>query len=128
MSGCDEADALAGGFAPTGEMLENLSETEHLRWCGFHYAMGWSPMDESTLRARGAEYAARLNAGLDADIRITKDMKARKHACLIPWEKLDWLSELEYQLTGRQVDYKQIDRNNVLALPELLRRGEEGAL
>ena len=29
---------------PQGELLENLAKTEHLRWCAFHYAMGFRPM------------------------------------------------------------------------------------
>ena len=41
------------------------------------------------------------------------------HACLIDWEDLDDLSERESQVTGKPVDYKQMDRNNVLTLAQL---------
>ena len=43
------------------------------------------------------------------------------------WEELDRLSEEENRATGRNVDYKQIDINNVLALPKLLRAEEDAA-
>ena len=47
-------------------------------------------------------------------------MLGRTHACLVPWEELDALSARENAITGDQVDYKAMDRNNVLALPEIL--------
>ena len=28
-------------WPPEGELLENLSRTEHLRWCAFHSVMGY---------------------------------------------------------------------------------------
>ena len=42
-------------------------------------------------------------------------------------EKLEELSARESAVTGHAVDYKQYDINNVLALPRLLRAGEESA-
>jgi hypothetical protein len=48
-------------------------------------------------------------------------VEKRKHACLIPWEALDGLSDRENSVTGGQVDYKQMDRNNILALPNVLK-------
>lgn len=45
----------------------------------------------------------------------------RLHACIIPWDGLDALSERENAVTGGHVDYKAMDRDNVLALPALLR-------
>ena len=55
-----------------------------------------------------------------------KDGEERTHACLIPWDALDALSARETALTGHRVDYKQMDINNVLTLPRLLRAEEEG--
>lgn len=46
------------------------------------------------------------------------------HACLTPWEALGDLSGRENRVTGGDVDYKALDRNNVLAVPELLRQAE----
>ena len=57
--------------------------------------------------------------------RIGKDMPKRLHSCLIPWEELDALSAAENAVTGGSVDYKQMDRNNVLTLPALLNSAKE---
>ena len=59
-------------------------------------------------------------AGKQLGFRISKNREERKHACLIPWEDLDALSAEENRVTGRNVDYKQVDINNVMALPKLL--------
>ena len=56
-------------------------------------------------------------------IRIGKNLAAKTHACLIDWEDLDALSARENEVTGGQVDYKAMDINNVLAVPEVLRAG-----
>ncbi len=58
-------------------------------------------------------------------IKLSKNAEERTHACLIDWDALDELSARESAVTGREVDYKQIDINNVLTLPRLL-RAEEG--
>ena len=47
-------------------------------------------------------------------------MEKRIHACLIPWDQLDQLSARETEVTGKPVDYKQMDRNNILVLPDIL--------
>ena len=65
--------------------------------------------------------------GSTKKIKIAKDTQARRHACLVPWSDLDELSERENGLTGRNVDYKQLDINNVLELPHLLQVQEEAA-
>jgi hypothetical protein len=44
------------------------------------------------------------------------------HACLIPWDDLDGLSRRENAVTGGSVDYKSLDTDNVLAMPDILRR------
>ncbi|MBR6357876.1 MAG: hypothetical protein IKR99_06930, partial [Lachnospiraceae bacterium] len=46
-------------------------------------------------------------------LRIGKDPIHRQHACLIGWEELDMLSKKENDITGGNVDYKQMDRDNV---------------
>ena len=38
-----------------------------------------------------------------------------------PWDQLDALSQRENAVTGGQVDYKAMDRDNVLAMPDILR-------
>ena len=107
-------EILADGWKPSSEQLRNLGETEHRRWCAFHYSMGYRPMSREEMKHR-----ARLG------LRVSKDQETRSHACLIPWEKLDELSAFETGLTGESVDYKQLDINNVLAIPKLLRAEEK---
>lgn len=110
-----------GDWPPQGETLENLAITEHLRWCAFHYAMGFSLMDGKEYARRVEEYRTERAMKGASSLRIGKDVAGRKHACLIPWEELDALSAQENAITGGQVDYKQMDRNNILALPDILR-------
>ena len=57
-----------------------------------------------------------------ANPRIGKDTDERSHACLIPYDQLDKLSEKEKKVTGRNVNYKQSDVNNVLIIPRILRQ------
>ena len=103
---------------------EVLGETEHRRWCAFHFASGYAAMTREQVKERGRIYRERLDKGEPCDIRITKDRERRLHACLIPWEELGDLSRLEKEATGREVDYRQIDINNVMALPSVLRCNE----
>lgn len=108
-------------WTPDEELLENLAKTEHLRWCAFHYAMGFTAMSNEEFADRCKQFAAEKQACGQGKIRVGKDLQARRHACLIPWDDLDELSQKENAATGRDVDYKQLDRNNVLALPTLLK-------
>ena len=120
MAGMSREEALGGGWQPGGAMLESMGETEHLRWCAFHFANGYVPMSRQQLESNAREWAKARAEGRESNIRITKDTRRRLHACLIPWEELDELSARETAITGRAVDYKQINRNNVLALPALM--------
>ena len=74
-------------------------------------------------RSRQREEEIRLTGS--SQILLTKDGQAKLHACLIPWEELDELSARENELTGRNIDYKQMDVNNVLTLPKLLQAEEK---
>lgn len=109
------------GWQLTPAQLENLSKTEHLRWCAFHYCMGFHPMDDETLSQRGEIYLQQLQEQGKATIRIGKDMQKRLHACLVSWDELDALAEKESAYTGKRVDYKAMDTDNVLALEKLLK-------
>lgn len=105
-------------------VMENMARTEHLRWCAFHYAMGFLPMNLEDFRLRGELYRKQLQAG-EKPIRIGKDMLARRHACLCAWEELEALSEREAQYTGKRTDYHKLDLDNVAAVPALLRMEKE---
>lgn len=106
---------LLGKEELSEELIENLSKTEHLRWCAFHYSMGFSKMDEETIRKRAERFLQ------DGTVRITKDMSRRQHACLIPWDELDKLSQYENSITGKNTDYKQLDRDNIRVMLKVLK-------
>ena len=125
-AGWSREEVLAGDWQPEEELLRTLGETEHLRWMAFHFAMGYRRMSEQKLAANERAWLKCREEGLPCRIKLTKDGEERTHACLIPWDALDALSERETALTGRKVDYKQMDINNVLTLPRLLRAEEEG--
>jgi len=109
-------EAISGKWPPSPEVMENLSRTEHLRWCAFYLAMGYTPMGE-------AEFSRRADMYRRGELkRIAKNTEDKTHACLVPWEELDALSQRENAVTGGSVDYKTLDADNVLAVPDILRK------
>ena len=120
-AGRTEEQVLAGDWALTPAQLLTMSETEHLRWCAFHYCMGYSPMTGEEYDAREAEYLRQKAAGQRPAIRVGKNPANRTHACLIPWDALDALSARETAVTGNPTDYKDKDADNVRIIPELLK-------
>ena len=119
MAGISAEEAVAG-WQPTGQLLLNLSKTEHLRWNAFHYCMGFTAMTDEEFNQRAAQYRDQMENQGKASIRITKNMVARTHACLVDWDDLELLAEKEYEVTGKYTDYQQLDAENVLALPALM--------
>ena len=122
-SGKTAEEILAGDWPPPADVLENLAVTEHLRWCAFHLVMGYSPMPREVWDARAGRWLA---AAKTADngrpgFSIGKDAELRLHACLVPWEDLDELSARETAVTGKAVDYKEMDRRNILAAADVLK-------
>lgn len=105
---------ITGDDKISEEFLENLARTEHHRWNAFHFSMGFATMDEETLKKRAELFKT------DTSLRISKDLSARRHACLIPWDDLDALSEYENKVTGKNIDYKQMDRDNITVMLKLL--------
>jgi hypothetical protein len=114
------ADSLTGDLfrkrlSENPVLLTNLSITEHLRWCAFQAAYGIAPMSRAEMKERS----------LRGEHSIQKVIPPRgiggRHVCLVPWEELDSLSEEYNALTGSRTDFKQMDTNNVLAIPEVLR-------
>lgn len=114
-------DVQAGIWSPQGELLENLSKTEHLRWNAFHFAMGFTPMPEDMFNKRSAQYLKEKEKTGKGKTRIGKDLVGRFHACLISWDELDALSARENSITGGNVDYKDADRKNILAMGDVIR-------
>lgn len=113
-------EGVPADWKPEGELLENLAITEHMRWCAFHYSMGYTPMTPEEFHTRGRQHAKEREETGKGKLRIGKDTLRRVHACLTPWEKLDELSQAENSYTGKNLDYKDMDRNNVLAMPQIL--------
>lgn len=126
-SGMTKEQILSPDWKPDAVLLENLGKTEHLRWCAFHYTMGFRPMTEAEYESRCTAYRKEIAENGSSNIRIGKDLTKRIHACLIDWDALDELSARENAVTGNDTDYKQMDIDNVLLLPELLKL-TEGAL
>ena len=76
--------------------------------------MGFSKMEDKVLKERAELFKT------DTGLRISKDLSLRQHACLVPWEELDALSDYENKVTGKNVDYKQMDRDNINVMIGLL--------
>ena len=106
-------------------MKKNLGEMEHLRWCAFHYCMGYQTMPETVFAQRAALYREEVRKNGSSRIRVGKDTDSKLHACLIPWEELPALDRREKEMTGRIVNYQQMDLDNVYLIPDLLREGGE---
>lgn len=123
-AGISQEEAIAH-WAPEGQLLENLAETEHLRWNAFHYCMGFRPMTEEEFALRAKEYRSRKQRDPKTDYRIARDMDQRIHACMIPWDALDAYSEKENAVTGEARHYSENDRNNVRDLGKLLRAAKK---
>ena len=132
MSCCASADYLQGlmrrlGLSKaspdviTGELMENLAKSEHLRWNAFHYSMGYQSMSAEERERRVELYKK------DNSVRILKDVEHKIHGCLVTWDELDALSDFENAITGKNLDYKQMDRENVKAVCGIISRMEQQA-
>ncbi|MBQ7060108.1 MAG: hypothetical protein IJM83_12550 [Firmicutes bacterium] len=122
ISGKKEEDVRKNGWMVSDQMMEVLGIAEHDRWCAFHYAHGFIPMDKAEWYERAEIYRKQKEEKGKASIKIGKDMAHRHHVCLIPWDELDELSEREATVTGKNPEYKQMDIANIKAIPELLKQ------
>ena len=105
-------------FQLTPSQIELLAMTEHLRWNAFHHAMGFTTMSMPEMHQRIKNLK---ESGQSIDLcRI--DPEKKQHICLVPWEKLDELSDL-YNTALREEsvssnrDFKQNDIDNVQNIP-----------
>ncbi len=124
-AGTGRREVLKQGFAPSEEVMENLARTEHLRWCAFHYAMGYRTMPDDAFEMRAEAWRCEIAETGGHSIRICKDTAAKLHACLIPWEELPSLTEKVWAVTGERVDYQDKDRDNVRLVLDLVRAAED---
>jgi hypothetical protein len=108
-------------------LAETLSRTEHLRWNAFHVAMGYTPMPLTEMEKRAETLAA---AGQSPQ-GCRKDAARKQHACLVPWDELDAVSDAYNRACGLEGsnarDFKQSDRDIVRSVPVCLRAGEQMA-
>ena len=121
MAGLTEKEVLENGLSLSSEQELNLAKTEHLRWCSFHLNNGFQPMSAAEFDDRCKQYLAEKSAGKKPAVRITKNMRAHTHACLVDWDALNALSEAEKAVTGQDVDYRQVDINNIRVIPLALK-------
>ena len=118
--GTSREKVLREGFEPDEKTMEILGQTEHLRWWAFHAGMGYRRMTFDEVRERGEMYLQQTAEGRKP-LRITKDDANQKHACMIDWDQLDELADLEAQYTGVRKDYKEMDKDNIRMIPGMLR-------
>lgn len=100
--------ANSGGLTP--EQKENLSKSEHLRWCAFHYTFGYDVMEIPEFIQRVKDWQREINEQGKSYIKITKDTQNKTHVCLIEWDMLDEVSRAENDITHGTRDYKEYDR------------------
>ena len=69
------------------EQLENLLHIEHLRWNAFHFVNGWTKFTNQEMEQLSK---SKNNKSVYGD---RKDIKRKKHACLVSWEELINISD-----------------------------------
>ena len=104
----------------TQEQRENLAKSEHLRWCAFHYSFGFNAMSKQEFINRINQYNHEIQQYGKSSIKPTKDMEKLKHVCLVDWDELDEISNIENSLTHSNKNYKEFDRMNVDMVMELI--------
>ncbi len=122
-SGLTEDALKKDGWPQNPALLAHLGEMEHLRWCAFHFCMGYRPMTDKDFAERAGRFVREKEETGSSRLRVAKDSDKKRHACLIPWKDLPALDKKEKALTGRDVNYQQLDLDNVLLIPQLLREG-----
>ena len=104
----------------TDEQRENLAKSEHLRWCAFHYTCGYDVMEKEEFIRRVKNYQDEIMKLGSSRIKVTKDSGKMLHVCLVDWDELDEISEIENSITNGNKDYKASDRANVDMVAKLM--------
>ena len=107
----------------TPEQKENLAKCEHLRWCAFHYTFGYDVMGIEEFIERLKKQQAEIQDQGKSEITPRQDSEARKHVCLVSWDKLDDVSQAENSVTHGHRNFKQNDRDNIDVVMEFVRHG-----
>ena len=108
----------------TPAQKENLARSEHLRWCAFLYTFGYDDMDKKELVARLKIYQDEINKFSKSEIKPTQDKNKRKHALLVSWEELKYISLIENFFTHGNKNYQSLDEKNVEVVMELIQSNE----
>ena len=117
LAGLDDKE-VKDALAEKGSALaEILAQTEHLRWNAFHAAMGWSSISVEGMRKCFADTK-------DMDLCRKNPMK-RLHVCLAQWDKLDEISQAYSEITQKEEDFKEYDREIIENIPLFLKKAEE---
>lgn len=106
----------------TPEQKENLAKCEHLRWCAFHYTFGYDVMGIEEFIERLKKQQAEIQEQGKSGITPRQAPEARKHVCLVSWDKLDDISQAENSVTHGHRDFKQNDRDNIDVIMELIQQ------
>lgn len=123
-AGTTAEEVIEKGWTPNPVLLENLGIAEHLRWCAFHYCMGFSAMTDEEFSQRADIFRDEVRRLGSSKFRISKNIAGRTHACLIPWKALDALSAKENAITGKNVDYKDNDIRNIQIIRHALQASQ----
>jgi len=109
------------------ELIENLAETEHLRWNAFHAVMGYNKIIIEEMSRRFETYSGERNSRAHLDF-CRRDTKARLHSCLVSWDELYNVSEAYRALASKagnekehKRNFKDNDRDIVKNIPKFLR-------
>jgi hypothetical protein len=124
----NEEDAIKkDNLTDDSSLSEIFAHTEHLRWMAFHAAMGYIPIGPEEMRKRFKNYTGEKNSQDHLDF-CRRDSKSRLHACLVPWNKLDKVSEVFRELAHhagnskeQKRDFKANDRNIIKDIPKFLK-------
>ena len=80
------------------------------------------PLESLKKQIRKRRWYAAVIAALCVFVAVFTFFYHENAMRLVPWEELDDLSSTVKKATGKPVDYKDSDRKNVLAIPEIMRQ------
>ena len=95
--------------------LEALAEMEHRRWNAYMRSEGW--------RVATKEQVAAWYPTLGKP----KNLAARLHPCIVPWEALSEVSRWLMEDHGYQDDFKETDRALVCNIPQILKTAADNS-
>ncbi|MBQ6919533.1 MAG: hypothetical protein IJQ74_04325, partial [Synergistaceae bacterium] len=79
-------------------------------------------MEKEEFLQRVKKRVAEIREHGRSSVKMTKDMDKKLHVCLVGWDELDDISEMENALTHGNADYKENDRRNVDMVMELMKK------